>query len=109
MKTMGQVAFEAYQVSKGGLTFDGRAIPAWDALTGETGAAVKLGWEEAAKAVVYENRVRTHLHARLVDAECAAKELPPSREASLVITKIHEAQDWEHRRQLVTDFAAGRG
>jgi hypothetical protein len=52
MKTVGQVAFEAYQVSKGGLTYDGKPIPPWESLTGEAGEAVKLAWECAAEAAI---------------------------------------------------------
>jgi len=51
-KSPGQVAFEAYNTSKGGLTYDGKPIPPWSALEGETGEAVKRAWEDAAQAVL---------------------------------------------------------
>lgn len=51
-KTPGQVAFDAYNESKGGLTHDGKQIPPWDSLTDEKGLAVRAGWEAAAVAVV---------------------------------------------------------
>lgn len=47
-RTPGQIAFEAYNQSKGGLTYDGKPIPAWDTLSDESG--VKQAWEVAARA-----------------------------------------------------------
>jgi hypothetical protein len=49
-KTLGQIAFEAYNESKGGLTYDGKPIPPWS----EVGDAVRLGWNVAAEAVRVE-------------------------------------------------------
>lgn len=51
-KTPGQIAFEAYNLSKGGLTWDGKPIPGWETLTNEAGVAVRAGWEAAARAVL---------------------------------------------------------
>jgi hypothetical protein len=48
----GRRAFVAYNDSKGGLTYDGKPIPPWESLTGETGEAVKRGWIAAARAVL---------------------------------------------------------
>ncbi len=56
MKTPGQIAFEAYNESKGGLTYDGKPIPPWDTLTGDVGEAVKRAWEVAAGAVAVHVR-----------------------------------------------------
>jgi hypothetical protein len=50
-KTLGQVAFEAYNESKGGLTYDGKLIPPWHELSGDR-AAVHRAWEAAAVAVI---------------------------------------------------------
>lgn len=47
-KSMGQIAFEAYNVAKGGVTYDGKPIPPWS----EVGDAVRGAWENAAAAVV---------------------------------------------------------
>lgn len=51
MKTPGQIAFEAYNESKGGLTYDGKPIPPWDELSGDK-AAVHRAWEAAADALL---------------------------------------------------------
>jgi len=51
-RTPGQIAFEAYNASKGGITWDGKPIPGWDTLTNEAGIAVRAGWEAAARAVL---------------------------------------------------------
>lgn len=50
MKTPGQICFEAYNESKGGLTYDGKPIPAWDTLTDDVGASVRAAWDKAAQA-----------------------------------------------------------
>jgi hypothetical protein len=44
----GQVAFEAYNNAKGGLTWDGKPIPPWSAV----GPEVQNGWRVAAAAVL---------------------------------------------------------
>jgi NTP pyrophosphatase (non-canonical NTP hydrolase) len=46
MKSTGQIAFEAYNESKGGLTWDGKPIPPWEAI----GEAVQTAWQAAADA-----------------------------------------------------------
>lgn len=52
-KSYGQIAFEAYNESKGGLTYDGKPIPPWDTLAGsDVGEAVQRAWEAAAAAVL---------------------------------------------------------
>mgnify|MGYP000113615389 CR=1 FL=1 len=48
MKSLGQIAFEAYAEAKGGTTYDGKSIPGWDAVSEE----VRQAWEVAALAVV---------------------------------------------------------
>ena len=49
-KTLGQVAFEAYNKSKGGKTWDGKPIPPWTAV----GDDVRVAWECAATdAITY--------------------------------------------------------
>src|ERR1044071_796005 len=50
-KTMGQVAFEAYCEAVGGVAYDGKPIPGWWELSGET-KTVQGGWEAAAMATV---------------------------------------------------------
>lgn len=47
-KTLGQIAFEAYVLDIGGLTYDGKPIPSWDNLTDR----VRKAWEMAAIAVM---------------------------------------------------------
>lgn len=50
MKSYGQIAFEAYNESKGGKTYDGKPIPPW----GEVGDEVRKAWDAAADAVIDE-------------------------------------------------------
>ncbi len=47
MKTLGQIAFEAYKAHRQGIAYDGKPIPAWE----EINAGVRSGWEAAARAV----------------------------------------------------------
>jgi len=50
-KTPGQIAFEAYNESKGGRTYDGKPIPPWEAIENRgDGHGVKIAWEAAAEA-----------------------------------------------------------
>lgn len=44
---LGRLAFEAYNNAKGGVTYDGKPIPPWDAV----GDDVRAAWEAAAQAV----------------------------------------------------------
>jgi hypothetical protein len=48
-KTPGQIAFEAYNEKKGGLTYDGKPIPPWS----DVGDAVRAAWEASALAVLH--------------------------------------------------------
>ncbi len=48
-KPAGQIAFEAYNDSVGGVTWDGKPIPAW----GEVTDKVRAGWTAAAKAAKF--------------------------------------------------------
>ena len=50
MKSLGQLAWEAYAKSVGGLTFDGKPLPTWL----ELGDRQRLGWEAAAEAIRIE-------------------------------------------------------
>lgn len=52
MKTLGQVAFEAYREKVGGQTYDGKPIPLW----GELSERIRQAWEVAAGAVAEEIR-----------------------------------------------------
>jgi hypothetical protein len=47
MKTLGQIAFEAYKAHRQGIAYDGNPLPAWE----EINAGVRSGWEAAAGAV----------------------------------------------------------
>lgn len=47
MKTLGQIAFEAYKESKDNVTYDSKPIPMWE----ELGTDVQAAWEKAAYAV----------------------------------------------------------
>lgn len=50
MKTLGQIAFEAYVKQKGNIAHDGSRIPEWELLSPEVIAA----WEASAQAVKQE-------------------------------------------------------
>ena len=96
-KSPGQIGFEAYNESKGGLTYDGKPIPPWASLEGATGEAVKQAWESAAIAVEnalmvkwdHEPRVYMERAHRAIEVH-----VPSSRQRSLVMTKIEEALLW---------------
>lgn len=95
-KTAGQVAFEAYNQARGGVTFDGRPIPAWDDLHGDK-AAIQAAWEAAATAVIDETLIRLdhrpdELIKRARDAVRAFR--MTSREQALTLTKLDEATMW---------------
>lgn len=47
MKSLGQIAFETY-VEAGGITYDGKPIPGWDAVSEK----VRRGWSAAASSVL---------------------------------------------------------
>ena len=47
MKTLGQIAFEAYKEAKDNVTYDSKPIPTWS----ELGVDVQSAWEKAAYAV----------------------------------------------------------
>lgn len=46
MKSLGQIAFEAYGAAVGGKTYDGKPIPQWS----EVKPTIQQGWEAAADA-----------------------------------------------------------
>lgn len=116
VRTLGQVAYEAYNESKGGLTWDGKPIPKWSELTGETGEAVKKGWEAAADicgaayvekllafrqeegAITLLGHVRRFL-MKLRDGRVALKEHVKARNCACAVTKIEEAEMWLERKE----------
>ena len=51
-KTLGEIAFNAYNQIRGGVTHDGKPTPPWSDL----GKPIRAAWEAAALAVVYELR-----------------------------------------------------
>jgi len=51
-KTLGQIAFEAYNEAVGGKTWDGKPIPAWQ----DVSEKVRNGWNKAAVAVLLEKQ-----------------------------------------------------
>mgnify|MGYP001558156539 CR=1 FL=1 len=59
-KTLGQIAFEAYAIAKGGIGYDGAIITAW----GKLSPGVQPAWEAAAKAVEQEASIRFALRKR---------------------------------------------
>ena len=67
--TGGQIAFEAYNKSTGGKTFDGREIPTWDEVK-ESKPHVCTAWEDAAMAVlIADGRILSDAdHVELVGA-----------------------------------------
>lgn len=106
-KTIGQVAFEAYNASKGGLTHDGKPIPPWS----EVGDAVRAGWEVAAASAVLAHEDGDgplHDDAALGRAAIARARVAvalgykSSRELSLVLTKLDEAELWLTRCAIYT-------
>lgn len=52
MSTLGEIAFNAYNQIRGGVTHDGKPTPPWNDL----GKPIRAAWEAAALAVVYELR-----------------------------------------------------
>lgn len=50
-KTIGQIGYEAYAVSTGGKTFDGRDMPTWEQVVA-SGTKVAKAWEDAAAAIL---------------------------------------------------------
>jgi hypothetical protein len=48
IKTLGQIAFEAYAKAKQGVTYDAKPIPEWDAL----GDDVRAAWDAAAYTAI---------------------------------------------------------
>jgi hypothetical protein len=104
-KTPGQVAFEAYNESKGGLTYDGKPIPPWSSLEGDTGDAVKRGWEAASTAVLRACGVT--LRADISDAVLAEMaEVRRSIEAGEYIVVAITQAPWDAARVVVMDKAA---
>ena len=102
-KTPGQVAFEAYNESKGGLTYDGKPIPPWASLTDATGEAVRRGWEVAAHAVLASYDAQLDARPdRLIDRARSSTETHggKSRETSLALTKLDEAAMWFARAPM---------
>ncbi len=53
-KTLGQVAFEAYDEDRGGVNHQGNATPPWPELP----VWIRDAWEVAASAVIRENESR---------------------------------------------------
>lgn len=104
-KTLGQIAYEAYNRAKGGLTYDGKPIPPWDDLvkpTGEppgtvppAGSAVQSAWEVAADAAVQATVDRWEAFTPLgVALNKAQHRHGKSREQALAVTKLQEAEMW---------------
>ena len=91
-KTLGQIAFEAYNESKGGLTYDGKPIPPWHELSGDR-AAVHRAWEVAAVAAVEADIAKAGPYDFIGHA---LRSLPKAggREVALVRTKLDEAAMW---------------
>jgi len=58
MKTLGQIAFEAYKEHRQGIAYDGNPIPRWE----EINAGVRSGWEAAAVAVAKQVNDPRHAH-----------------------------------------------
>ncbi len=95
-KTPGQIAFEAYNDSKGGLTYDGKPIPPWHELSGDR-AAVHRAWEAAAIAIANDLLVKLdHQPGALVSRARNAvnASVPKGREQALTLTKLDEAAMW---------------
>lgn len=93
-KTLGQVAFEAYNDAKGGLTYDGKPIPGWDTLTNEAGLTVRAAWEAAALAAVNVTRECWGPETWIQRACMSVSGEPRSREVALALTKLEEALMW---------------
>ena len=50
MKTLGQIAFEAYNADRGGVNYRGEKTPDWEELP----EGIRHAWEVAAEAAVSE-------------------------------------------------------
>ncbi len=91
-KTMGQVAFEAYREAVGGVAYDGKPIPGWWELSGDT-KTVQDGWEAAALAVIHQHmmdalptdtrRVRDFREGRATRWAPVGNPVPPAEVESL--------------------------
>ncbi len=95
-QTLGQIAFEAYNEKKGGLTYDGKPIPPWGSLS-ETaaGRAVQEAWEISAFAIYEETLRRLGAPGLIHQARLAIERTEiRSREFSLALTKLDEAAMW---------------
>ena len=95
-KTPGQIAFEAYNESKGGLTYDGKPIPPWHELSGDR-AAVHRAWEAAAIAIANDLLVKLDRRpGTLIERARNAVDafVPRGREQALTLTKLDEAAMW---------------
>lgn len=70
-KSLGQIAFEAYDADRGGVNFRGDPTPSWGALPGE----ICTAWEVQAVAIVDEVERRATALAALPEADQAAAEV----------------------------------
>lgn len=96
----GQAAFEAYNLEKGGVTYDGKKIPPWT----DVGDEVRGAWEAAASAVIFWTVEQTQagdvvsfLRATLRGSLSLLAKAEPGargRELALVRTKLEEAGHW---------------
>ncbi len=102
MKTHGQVAFEAYNAARGGVTHDGKPTPPWEDL----GDGVRSGWEAAARelqAVLAPKDVWAIYQSVVAAREGIAWIVDdglPARELALTRTKLEEAESWLERAML---------
>lgn len=70
IKSLGQVAFEAFCAEVQGVAYDGSGIPPWDSLDGDR-AKAQRGWEAAAQAVRQYTQMITALDRAVQSAASA--------------------------------------
>jgi len=86
---LGRVAYDAYRLRRGGVAYDGTAIPEWDALRPE----IREAWGGAAAAVIGASSAQTAGAIDLDAARKAARESEHVRQARDQIMCSREVSD----------------
>lgn len=82
-KSLAQIGYEAYNLARGGLTYDGKPIPPWEALPGmPNGREVQEAWHCAARSIEATVKLRPPYDRNFRHAseeETAEQPLPGNR------------------------------
>ncbi|KQR37774.1 hypothetical protein [Deinococcus sp. Leaf326] len=89
-RPLGQIAFDAYNAERGGLTYDGKPTPPWTAL----GDGVRNGWTASALAVMQA--------ATFVDHRIGGQDAGPERHASKAENAAWDAKVREYWWPIIT-------